>query len=275
MFTELVEPSTETRSGFEAFETTHGSVPPLDPAMVLLDSIIQILVGAMFRASAHFPPDRARITIVTVRRDTRGGDAGHGFGRSEELLRRLHVAGLAQSDVDERTETIDGAIKVTPAAVHLDVRRVNLPAFANPALPPPPKVVDQGWRVLRLPVTDGLVTEFDASDQEHFREIAQTQLVSESPENHERDDVGRVLSAVQDPTAALIELLPPNTASEAPVALDRPLGPFGKLLRVAHDAPHFPLPQPGGLYADGPMSARSILARRMTELLAPNHGVMP
>jgi hypothetical protein len=112
MVTEFVEPSTETRSRFGAFEAAHGSVSPLDRAMVLLDPIIQILVGAVLHAVVQFSPDRARITIVTVRRDTRGGDAGHGFDRSKECLRRRHVAGIAQSDIDERTETINGAIKV-------------------------------------------------------------------------------------------------------------------------------------------------------------------
>ena|ERR1700676_538633 len=96
MVTEFVESSTETRSGFRAFETAHGSISPFDPSVVLLDPIIQVLVGAMFHAFVQFSPDRARITIVTVRRDTRGGDAGHGFGGSEKRLRRLHVAGLAQ-----------------------------------------------------------------------------------------------------------------------------------------------------------------------------------
>jgi hypothetical protein len=50
MVTEFVEASTEKRSGFRAFETAHGSISPLDSAMVLLDPIIQVLVGAMFHA---------------------------------------------------------------------------------------------------------------------------------------------------------------------------------------------------------------------------------
>src|ERR1700692_3868346 len=111
MVAEFVEASTEPRSGFRAFETAHRSVSTLDPAMVLLNPIIQILVGAGLHVFGHFSPVRARITIMTVRRSTRGGDAGHGFGGAEKRLRLLHVAGLTQPDIDERTETIDGAIK--------------------------------------------------------------------------------------------------------------------------------------------------------------------
>src|ERR1700676_1237953 len=177
MVTEFVESSTETRSGFRVFETAHGSISSLDPTMVLLDPIIVVLVGAMFYAFLQFSPDRARITIVTVRRDTRGGDAGHGFGGSVKRLRRLHVAGLAQPDVDERTETINRAIKVAPSAVHFDVRLVNVPAFAEPALAPTPKVVDQGWRQLRF------------------------------PRDYERDHVGRVLGPVHNSATPFVELL--------------------------------------------------------------------
>ena len=249
MVTEFVESSTETRSRFRAFEAAHGSVSPLDRAMVLFDPIIQILVGAVFHAFVQFSPDRARVTVVTVRRDTRGGDAGHGFGGAEKRLRRVHVAGLAQSDIDERTETINGAIKVTPAAAYFDVRLVNVPAFSDPAFAPPSKVVDQEWGELRLPITDGFITEFDPSNQEHFRQVAQTQLVAETPKDHEGDNVGRVLGSVQNAAAPFIELFATGVASEPPVALRGPFWSLRSLLRVARDAPHFPIPQPDGSYA--------------------------
>src|ERR1700722_5113499 len=163
MVTEFVESSTEARRGFRAFETAHRSVSTFDRAMVLLDPIIQILVSAVFHVVVQFSSDRAGITIVTVGGDARGGDAGHGSGGAEKRLGRLHVAGLAQSDIDERAETINGAIKIAPAHVHFDVRLISVPAFSDPALAPPPKIVDQGWCELRLPVTNGFVTEFDAS----------------------------------------------------------------------------------------------------------------
>src|ERR1700733_513493 len=75
--------------------------------------------------------------------------------------------------------------------------------------------------------------ELGPADQEHFRQIAQTQLVPESPEDHECDDVGRVLSAVQDSAAALIELFATDPAPEPPVTLRRPLWPFGSRVALA------------------------------------------
>src|SRR5277367_2915448 len=106
--------------------------------MVLFDSIVQILISPMFYTRIQFSPDRAWVTVVTVRRDTRGSDAGHRFGRSEERLGCRHVALLAQPDVDKGTRTIDGTIKIAPSTVHLDVCLVNVPALADPPFTPPP-----------------------------------------------------------------------------------------------------------------------------------------
>jgi hypothetical protein len=68
----------------------------------------------MFYTRIQFSPDRAWVTVVTVRHDTRRSDAGHRFGRSEECFRRRHVPLLAQHDVDKGTRTIDGTIKNRP-----------------------------------------------------------------------------------------------------------------------------------------------------------------
>jgi hypothetical protein len=80
MVTKFVKSYAEMQSRLGAFEAAHGSALPLDPAMVLLDSIIQTLVGAVFHVFILFSPDRARITVLTLSRDTRGSDAGHPFG---------------------------------------------------------------------------------------------------------------------------------------------------------------------------------------------------
>ena len=190
-------------------EAAHWSTSSLDPAMILLDPTVGIPVRSMFHVFVQFGPDRARVTIVTVRRDTRGGGARHGFGRSKKRLRRRHVALLAQPDVDKGTETINGTIKVAPAATYFNICLVNVPTLSDPALSPPPKAVYQRRGKLGFPITDRLVAELDPPDQEHFEQIQRGlgSLPSDSPEDHERDDVGRVLSAVQDSAAALIESL--------------------------------------------------------------------
>src|SRR4051812_46639733 len=51
------------------------------------------------------------------------------------------------------------------------------------------------------------MAEHDAAHGEHLGQIAQAQLVTQPPEHHEGDDIGRVLGPVQDAATALIELL--------------------------------------------------------------------
>src|ERR1700722_19324822 len=247
------------------FEAAHRSVSFLDPAMVLLDPIVQILIGPVFHALVQFGSDRARVTVVAIGCDPRGDDAGHRFGRSKERLRGRHVTRLAQPDVHKGTETINGMLKIAPAATQLDVCLVNVPSLSNPAFTPPPEVVDQGGRQFRFPVPDSFVAEFDSPDQKHCRQITQAQFVPKTPEYHERDDVGGILSAVQNSTAALVELLATGTTPEAPVTARGSLRPFGNLLRVALDAQHFPFSHPGRSYAGRALPGQSVLARRMTE----------
>src|SRR3984957_20072360 len=103
--TEFVETSTEARCGLVTFQATHRSVSSLDSTMVLFDPIVQILIGPMFCIRIQFSPDRAWVTVVTVRPDARGSDAGHRFGRSEERLGCRHVTLFAQPDVDKGTRT--------------------------------------------------------------------------------------------------------------------------------------------------------------------------
>src|ERR1700687_5195937 len=97
---EFVETSTEARRGVMTLEPAHRSVSSFDPTMVLLDPIVQILVGPVLHPFVQLGPDRARVTVVSVRRDTRGNDAGHNFSRSKERFRGLHVARLAQPHVN-------------------------------------------------------------------------------------------------------------------------------------------------------------------------------
>ena len=95
--------------------------------MILFNSIVQILISPVLHIWIQFSPDRTRVTVVTVRHDTRGSDTGHRLGRSEERLGRRHVAFLAQPYVDKGTRTIDGTIEIAPATVDLADRVKTLP----------------------------------------------------------------------------------------------------------------------------------------------------
>jgi hypothetical protein len=72
----------------------HRTVAAFDAAMILLQSVIEILAVAMAHTFAQGRPDRAGITIVPIRGDPVGRDAGDHLGPLEECLRGGHVAVL-------------------------------------------------------------------------------------------------------------------------------------------------------------------------------------
>jgi hypothetical protein len=96
--------------------------------MILLQSVIEILAVAMAHTCSQDRPDRAGITVVPIRGDPVGGDAGDHLGRLEECLRGGHVAVLAKHHVDQRARAIDGTVEITPMPVNLDVGLVDVPA---------------------------------------------------------------------------------------------------------------------------------------------------
>ena len=97
----FVETSTEASGGFRVLEAARRFVSSLDLTMILLNPIVQILVGPVFHSAVRFGVDRAWITVVTIRRDTLRNDAGYCFARSKQCFRRRHVACLAESHIDQ------------------------------------------------------------------------------------------------------------------------------------------------------------------------------
>jgi len=79
------------------------------------------------------------------------------------------------------------------------------------------------------------------SDQKHFRKVAQTQLVAETPEDHERDHVGWVTGPVQNAAASFIELFAAGAAPEPAVAPAGALRPLRNFPCAARNAPHVPV----------------------------------
>jgi hypothetical protein len=244
VITKFVVTSTEAVRGLITFEASHRSVSSLDPAMVLLNSMVQILTGSMCHAFAEFSADRTWVTIVTIRGDPGGSGPGHRFGRSKERFRRFHVACLAQPHIHQRAVTINGTIKIAPAALDLDVGLVDVPTSPDPAFTPLSQTVDQRRGELRLPVSNGFMTELNPAKQEHLGQIAQAELVSQAPEHHENYDIGGILAPVQNSATALVELLATGATPEAPVTPSRTIRPFRDRRRVASDAPHFADPPP-------------------------------
>ncbi len=101
-------------------------------------------------------------------------DASHRFGRPKELLRRGHIAGLAQHHVHERASAVNRLAQIAPSAIEFDVGVINVPRAADPAptTPTTTKIVDQRRRKFRLPIPNRLVAELDTTEKKHLRQIA-------------------------------------------------------------------------------------------------------
>src|SRR5580692_2051905 len=156
-----------------ALEPAHRAVAAFNTAMILLQSVVEILAVAMPNTCAQHRPDRAGITVMPVRGDPIGRDAGDQLGRLEERLRGGHVAVLAEHHIDQRPRAIDGTVEITPMPVNLDVGLVDVPALACLAAPASPQTFSQCRCELGFPVANRLVAEYDAADQEHLRQITQ------------------------------------------------------------------------------------------------------
>src|SRR6516164_518355 len=74
-------------------------------------------------------------------------------------------------------------------------------------------------RELRLPITNRLIGEHEAADQEHLSQISQTEFVAKPPKHHERYHIARILCPVQQATASFVELLGAVQTTEPAIAL--------------------------------------------------------
>jgi hypothetical protein len=59
--------------------------------------------------------------------------------------------------------------------------------FAGPALA---QALGEQRRQLGFPIPHRLVSEHEAPDQKHFRQITEAELVAQPPKDHEKHDVG-------------------------------------------------------------------------------------
>ena len=61
---------------------------------------------------------------MAIGRDPVRCHAGHRLGGAKERLRGSHVAVFTEQHVHERAGAVDGAIEITPAPMHLQVRLI-------------------------------------------------------------------------------------------------------------------------------------------------------
>ena len=107
---ELIKRTTKSPGRHGTLEPPHRSIAVLNPAMILLKSVVQVYVRPMPNRFAQFAPDRRRIGIMTVGRDPVRRNPGHVPGRTEELFGGREIAALAEHHVDQVAVAVDGPV---------------------------------------------------------------------------------------------------------------------------------------------------------------------
>src|SRR3984957_2056114 len=92
---QLVVGATEFASRSWALEPAHRTVAAFDAAMILLQSVIEILAIAMPDTGPQGRPDRTGITVMPICGHSVRRATGDHLGRLQERLRGGHIAALA------------------------------------------------------------------------------------------------------------------------------------------------------------------------------------
>jgi hypothetical protein len=150
---EFIMTSAKASRRVNGTEATHWPISALDPSMILLNAVVEILAVPVADIRTKLASDRTRVTVMPVGGHPGRSAASHRFGRSKELLCRGHIAGLAQQHVHQRASAVNRPVQIAPSAIDFDVGFIDVPRAADPAATTPAaaKIVDQRRRKFRLP----------------------------------------------------------------------------------------------------------------------------
>ena len=110
---------------------------------------------------------------MTIAGDPIGHHLRHGTGGREESFRGRKVLSLAQPYVHQMAVAVDGPIQVTPSAIILDVRLIDVPALANDTSAALAQLARNQRSEFRLPLPHSLMREHEATLEEHRGQVAQ------------------------------------------------------------------------------------------------------
>ncbi len=169
-------------------EAPHRSEPRLQPPVICLNPVIAILLGAVPRRRQQLIQDgqirRRLVGGALHRRDLCRAD-----GLLKEPASRHGVSVCADEYVDDLAELVDRSVDIPPAASHLHIGLVDLPAIAD-AVAAWPRGVGQQWREPLHPAVDGDVVDLDAALGEEFFDVALGQAEAQLPADRNDDDIG-------------------------------------------------------------------------------------
>src|SRR5829696_8686694 len=170
------------------FEPAHRPQSRLQPAVVALDAVIGVLVGAMpcrwQQRRQHRRVDRRPIGCDLDWSNPCGVD-----GLLEEPVGGVSVSSGGDEHVDDLAELVDRAVDIAPLAGDLHVGLINLPAIPH-QVPAWPSGVGQQRREPLHPAVDANVVDLDAPLGEQLLDVAVGQAKAQVPADRDDDDIG-------------------------------------------------------------------------------------
>ena len=101
------------------------------------------------------------------------------------------------SRIEKVSISIDRAVQISPTTTDLDVGLVQIPGDSSLAATSGTQILTDHRCKSKLPGPHGLVADFESTLQEKLCHIAETELISQPPENREQDDVSRELEVIE------------------------------------------------------------------------------
>ena len=191
-------------SGPEALKAEHRPCSALDPAVVLLDQVVEPLPAAVPGEAPQLAlplhlAQRAGVALEPVGDDgPRVAGVVPAEGPAEEALGRLLVALGAEQEVDGLAGAVDGAIQVAPLPVDPEVGLVDVPRPAAGPQVAARALLELGGEALD-PAVHGRVVDLDPAVGEHALEVAVADRELQVPAHRPKDDLGREAEAAERP----------------------------------------------------------------------------
>jgi hypothetical protein len=173
-------------------ETAHWSQSSLQPAVVALDPVVGVLVGAVpcrwQQRLQHAWVDR-RLIVVT----SEGVTLVAPIACLKNLRAAPHVPTWGDEHIDHLAdhlaELVDRSVYVAPPSGDLHIRLIHLPAVAY-GMPAAPSGVGQQRREAQHSPVNGDVVNLDTPLGEEFLDVAVGQAEAQVPADGDDDDLG-------------------------------------------------------------------------------------
>jgi hypothetical protein len=199
----LIEGSAEARCRGNASEPAHGVGALFDATVILLESSDERAVGPVEHVTAQGLTDRTRAGVMPIGRHPLWGVTHH-----IECLRRSNrlATSMSRVSLEPRINQIAIAIDAQEREHHVPLTLMEVSSTdQDRASLLGKQLIGHEWGKTGLRVSNGLVREHTAALQAQLGEIPQAQLIPESPEHDELDDIGGIVQEVERGPRAFVE----------------------------------------------------------------------